>query len=243
VEHWHVFLQQVVETTSISLAVQPVYGLGGDSTKLLHREVLLRVTDSSGKPVTAGIFMPMAERVGLASNIDKLAIDKLLEFMETEAGATSDYAVNISSTSLHNPVFKEWFYRRLLDKPATARRLLVEFTEYSTLVNVQDTGKFIQRLETLGCRCGIDQFGRGFYSFGYLRSIKASYIKIDSSYTRGLNQEEDNQFFIQALTDTAHSIDIKVIAQSVETTQERSIIESMNLDGIQGFLTGKPEPL
>ena len=121
--------------------------------------------------------------------------------------------------------------------------MLVEFTEYSALANVQETGNFIQRLAALGCRCGIDQFGRGFYSFGYLRSIQASYIKIDSSYSRGIDREEDNQFFVQALTDTAHSIDIKVFAQSVETTEERSTIESMNLDGIQGFLTGKPEPL
>lgn len=242
-EHWHTFLQQVVRTSSITLTVQPVYGLGSDSSRQLHQEVLLRITDANSTPIAAGIFMPMAERAGLASRIDKLAIGKLLDFMETGKGATSDYAVNISSSSLHDPEFKNWFCLQLLDKPATARRLLVEFTEFSILVNVQESINFVQRLETLGCRCGIDHFGRGFYSFGYLRNINASYIKIDSSYTRGIDQEGDNQFFIQAMTDTAHSIDVMVIAQSVETLEERSTIESMNLDGIQGFLTGKPEPL
>ena len=242
-EHWHDFLRQVVETGNIILTVQPVYGLGNQQHELLHREVLLRIIDTNGTPITASIFMPMAERVGLASSIDRLAIDKLLDFMVTGKEVSIDYAVNISATSLHDPEFKEWLCRRLLDNPAAARRLLVEFTEYSVLVNVQDAGNFIRRLGTLGCRCGIDQFGRGFYSFGYLRNIKVNYLKIDGSYTRGIDEEEDNQFFIQALTDTAHSVDIKVIAQSVETSQERSVIEAMNLDGIQGYLTGKPETL
>ena len=242
-EHWHDFLRQVVESGNIILTVQPVYGLGNQQHELLHREVLLRISDTNGAPITASIFMPMAERVGLASRIDRLAIDKLLDFMVTGKEVSIDYAVNLSTTSLHEPEFKEWLCRRLLDNPAAARRLLVEFTEYSALVNVQDTGNFIQRLGTLGCRCGIDQFGRGFYSFGYLRNIKVNYLKIDGSYTRGIDREEDNQFFIKALTDTAHSVDIKVIAQSVETSQERSVIEAMNLDGIQGYLTGKPETL
>ena len=242
-EHWHDFLRQVVESGNIILTVQPVYGLGNQQHELLHREVLLRISDTNGAPITASIFMPMAERVGLASRIDRLAIDKLLDFMVTGKEVSIDYAVNLSTTSLHDPEFKEWLCRRLLDNPAAARRLLVEFTEYSALVNVQDTGNFIQRLGTLGCRCGIDQFGRGFYSFGYLRNIKVNYLKIDGSYTRGIDREEDNQLFIKALTDTAHSVDIKVIAQSVETSQERSVIEAMNLDGIQGYLTGKPETL
>lgn len=241
--NWHAFLKQALDTASVSLSVQPVYALDSNSSRLLHKEVLLRIINSSGTPVTAGIFMPMAERAGLASNIDRLAISKLLDFMENNDGTTHDYAINISSMSLHNSVFKDWLYSKLQEYPATARRLLVEFTEYSALVNMQDTRHFIERLAALGCRCGIDQFGRGFYSFGYLRSIKASYLKIDASYTRGIDHEKDNQFFIQSLTDTAHSIDIQVIAQSVETVEERNTMESMKLDGIQGFLTGRPEQL
>ena len=242
-EHWHDFLKQIVDSGQISLVAQPVQVLGNNAPTLLHKEVLLRIADKDGIPIPAGIFMPMAERVGLASNIDRLAIEKLLNIMESEAETATSYAVNIASTSLRSPPFKEWLYSKLHSKPAIARRLLIEFSEYSALVSLQDTASFIEQLGTLGCRCGIDQFGRGFYSFGYLRSIKVSYLKVDSSYTRRIDQEEDNQFFIRALTDTAHSIDIKVIAQSVETAEECSIFESLRLDGTQGHLSGKPEPL
>ena len=73
--------------------------------------------------------------------------------------------------------------------------------------------------------------------------MKLHYLKIDSSYTRQIERDTDNQFLVRALTDTAHSVDIAVIAQSVETAAERNRLEDLHLDGIQGFLTGKPTPI
>jgi EAL domain-containing protein (putative c-di-GMP-specific phosphodiesterase class I) len=68
------------------------------------------------------------------------------------------------------------------------------------------------------------------------------YLKIDGSYTRDIDKDADNRFFVEALVDTAHSIDIKVIAEAVETAAELEVLEAMNVDGIQGYLAGKPEP-
>jgi diguanylate cyclase (GGDEF)-like protein len=242
-EQWRLFLEQAINSGNISLMAQPVYGLDKETPELLHKEILLRIHDNKGQPVKAGSFMPMAERMGFASAIDKLAISNLLTYMAYETDKLSIYAINLSSSSIHNPVFVQWLCSQLHAAPASARRLLIEFSEYSALKNIQETRNLIARLEAHGCHCGIDHFGRGFYSFSYLRSIKIRYLKIDGSYIRGLDKEEDNRFFIKALTDTAHSIDIKVIAQTVETLEERDTLRAMKLDGIQGYLTGKPETL
>ena len=241
--HWCRFLQQVIDSESITLFTQPVTAIGDNSIGLPHHELLLRILDEGGNPITASVFMPMAERIGLATDIDKLAISKLFEHMETENDTQPAYAVNLSASSLHNPVFIQWLYRRLQSAPACARRLFIEIPEYGALINIQETRNLIERLGTLGCQCGIDHFGRGFYSFGYLRNIKVRYLKIDGSYTRGIDHEEDNQFLIQALTKAAHSVDIAVIAQAVETSAERDTLENMHVDGIQGFLMGKPQSL
>lgn len=240
--HWRHYLREIIKTGSVSLVAQPVYCLDDSSDTLLHREVLLRIPDRSGKDITAGIFMPMAERAGLACEMDKLAVTALLEHMETDSN-TTDYAVNLSSASLNEPTFIEWLCKRLGESPACTKRLLMEFPEYGVLRNIQEVRKTIERLGEIGCRCGIDHFGRGFYSFGYLRSLKVNYLKVDGSYTRHIEHEEDNQFFIQALVDTAHSIDIKVIAQTIEDMEERDIVKRLKLDGIQGYLTGAPEPI
>jgi len=76
-----------------------------------------------------------------------------------------------------------------------------------------------------------------------LRNINVSYLKVDGSYTRDIDREEDNQFLVRALTEAAHSVDIAVIGQAVETSAERNTLTTMHLDGIQGFLTGIPQPL
>ena len=240
--HWRDYLREIINTGNVSLVAQPVYSLGDGGESLLHKEVLLRIPDADGKDITAGIFMPMAERAGLASEMDKLAITALLKHMEASSDAT-DYAINLSSTSLNDPVFIEWLCKKLGELPARKKHLLMEFPEYGVLRNIREARQTIERLAGIGCRCGIDHFGRGFYSFGYLRNLKVSYLKVDGSYTRHIEQEDDNQFFIQALTDTAHSIDIKVIAQAIETAKERDIVKGLKLDGVQGYLTGKPEAL
>ncbi|NOR39588.1 MAG: EAL domain-containing protein [Gammaproteobacteria bacterium] len=240
--HWRDYLREIINTGNVSLVAQPVYSLGDASELLLHKEVLLRIPDTNGKDITAGIFMPMAEHAGLASEMDKLAITVLLEYMEANHDAT-DYAINLSSTSFNDPVFIEWLCKKLDGSPTSTKRLLMEFPEYGVLRNIQQARQTIEHLAGIGCRCGIDHFGRGFYSFGYLSNLKVSYLKVDSSYTRHIEQEDDNQFFIQALTDTAHSIDIKVIAQSIETAAERDIVKGLKLDGVQGYLTGKPQAL
>jgi EAL domain-containing protein (putative c-di-GMP-specific phosphodiesterase class I) len=193
--------------------------------------------------MTASMFMPVAERMGLATEIDQLAIGKLLNHMQTGSNQDVLYTINLSSCSLHNPVFIQWLCSTLQAAPACAARLLIEFPEFAAQINTQDTRNLVERLGSLGCQCGLDHFGRGFYSFGYLRNMKLYYLEIDSSYTRHIDREEDQQFLLRALTDTAHSVDIAVIAQSVETPEERTRLESMHLDGIQGFLTGKPRPI
>ena len=236
-------VRQAIETESLQLCTQPVINLAAKSRVLPHQEVLLRIPDASGSPLTASMFMPVAERMGLATQIDQLAIGKLFSHMQIGGKKDVLYAINLSSCSIHNPVFIQWLCSQLEAAPGSAARLLIEFPEFAAQINTQDTRNLVERLGSLGCQCGLDHFGRGFYSFGYLRTMKLHYLKIDSSYTRHIDREEDHQFLVRALTDTAHSVDIAVIAQSVETPEERTRLESMHLDGIQGFLTGKPRPL
>jgi len=243
VDHWCIFLRQVIKDGKVTGCIQPVYGLGKNTQQKLHEEFLLRISDNDGNTLTAGAFMPMAERAGLASELDRLAVDAILAHLESRPGEPTPCAVNLSSASLHDPVFLQWLCNRLVASPGCSQRILVEFPEYCVLRNIENAREFIERLAALGCRCGIDHFGRGFSSYGYLHSLKIDYLKIDGSYISNIGAEEDNQFFIQSLTDTAHSIGIKVIAQSVETDAELKTLESMNLDGIQGYLAGEPELL
>jgi diguanylate cyclase (GGDEF)-like protein len=242
-EEWRRQLHELIDRGEVMLATQPVYGTGNKASTIGHLEVLLRFPVSSGSGIPAGIFMPMAERLGLASQLDKLAISTLLDHLGSDADGTSIYALNLSSTSLHDAVFMKWLCSSLSQSPLSATRILIEFPEYAATADLHTTRELVAQLNSLGCKCGIDHFGKGFSSFGYLRSLSLDYLKIDGSFIRNIETDRDNQFFIQSLADTMHSIDIRVYAQAVETRAERTTLEALGIDGIQGYLSGRPEIL
>jgi EAL domain-containing protein (putative c-di-GMP-specific phosphodiesterase class I) len=87
----------------------------------------------------------------------------------------------------------------------------------------------------------LDHFGKGFSSFAYLRSIKAHYIKVDGSFVRNLDRQDDNRFFLRAIADIAHGLDMLVIADSVETEPVWDALQDLGIDGGRGFWLGPPE--
>jgi diguanylate cyclase (GGDEF)-like protein len=240
---WHSRLMQAISSANATLCAQPVLEFTGSGDKVLHKEIFLRLPDENDGFMTAGVFMPMAERIGLAAELDRFAIGKLLDHLSANPADPSRYAVNLAAASLHNPEFVQWLCRQLQAHPGHGQRIAFEFPESGVLGNIPDTRTVVDRLSALGCNCGIDHFGRSFNSFGYLRSLKIRYLKLDGGYTRDINRETDNQFFVRALADTAHSVDIRVFAEAVESVEELDAIRLLNIDGVQGYLFGKPEAL
>ena len=144
-------------------------------------------------------------------------------------------------TSLYDTTFVDWLCRQLQVDSDRSRRIDFEFPESGVLRNIETTRTVVEKLSVLGCNCGIDHVGRGFNSFAYLRGLRVQYLKIDGSYTRNIHQETGNQLLVTALADTAHSVDIRVFAQAVESREELEAIRALNVDGVQGYLVGKPE--
>ena len=95
-----------------------------------------------------------------------------------------------------------------------------------------------------GHAMGLDHYGQSFSNLGYLKSLRPDYVKIDRAYTGELKDEEsDSRFFIGSLCSVAHSIDIAVIAEGVETEQQWQILKELNLDAIQGYIVDRPKPI
>ena len=238
---WHSFLKQAVSSANAVLCAQPVLEFTNSGDKVLHREIFLRLPDKNGGFMAAGIFMPMAERTGLATEMDRLAIGKLLDYLSANPADHSRYAINLTATSLHDTALVDWICRQLQANPGRGQRIAIEFPEIGVLQNIPNTRTVVDRLSELGCNLGIDHFGCGFNSFGYLRSLKVNYLKIDGGYTRNINRKTDNQFLVKSLANTAHSVDIRVFTEAVESEEELDAIRLLNVDGVQGYLIGNPE--
>ena len=231
-------VQEAVESQNIRLYTQPVFA-GEDHETPIHREILLRLPDGDGEYTSAGIYHPVIDSLDCASRLDRLVIVKLLAHLAQD-DSQAPYAINLSTASVMDPDFREWLIETLAGSGQAASRVQLEMME-STLANhIQQARDLINQLASAGYPFGIDHFGKRFHPFGYLSTIKISYIKVDGYYTRGISQNRDNQFFIKALKDTVHTLDIKIFAQSVETSDEYETLQALRLDGYQGYVFGMP---
>jgi len=98
-------------------------------------------------------------------------------------------------------------------------------------------------LHRVGSRVTVERFGVGLTSFKFFKDLKPDYIKMDSTYTRDIDEDKNNQYFLRVMVDLAHRLSINVLAENVETQEEKHTLEKLFIDGCQGFYIGKPEQL
>lgn len=237
---WGEILREALASKRISLLLQPARSADRNQTAIQHYESLMRLTDEKGEVIPAVVYTPMSKRLGLATDFDRAMIIEVLSRLTSNRYEQIPVAINLFPASLQNKEFLDWFYAELAKAPDAAARLMVEISEYGVIENIDALRDFTQRIVRYGARVGLDHFGLGFSSFGYLSTIKLDYLKIDGSYVRGLMENKDNQFFIESVIKVAHSLDVKVYAVSVETDAEWNLLAGLGVDGVQGYGVGRP---
>ena len=240
---WKNTLNTVLDNGEIRLLGQSV-AMSRQREKILHTEVLSRVALDSETLISAGVFIPLAERLHLISRLDRQVMEKVLKLV-AERWSGGNLAVNISPTSLEDPTFLRWLLKTLKSLPSGGPRLVFEFVEFSAIQHLETVRKFSTSVKQLGHAIGLDHFGQSFANFGYLKSLQPEYVKIDRAYISELAAEHssDSQFFIGALCSAAHSLDILVIAEGVEAESQCNVLSDLNIDALQGYLISQPEKL
>ena len=239
---WKETLEHVLAKDDIFLYGQPVVS-GTDQSRVLHQEILSRIAMQSGEIVSAGVFVPLAERLQLVSRLDMVVLTKVFEQKEKLAGLKS-IAVNISPSSLTDSLFVTWIAAQLQRIPNGSPHFIFEFSEYGAVQYIDLVKDFSRKVQDLGHGIGLDHFGQSFANFGYLKSLHPEYVKIDRAFTRELESDQgDSEFFIGALCGVAHSLDIRVIAEGVERDDQVAKLLELNIDALQGYLFGQPQPL
>ncbi|WP_410500127.1 EAL domain-containing protein [Chitinibacter sp. S2-10] len=227
---WKGILLEALNSQRVELYTQVVNTVDDQP---IHREVFLRLRDELGEQIPAGLFVPMAKRHGLIQEFDRIVIALCLQ--ELKRTPDLKLAINLFPASIAHPEFVQWLLDQLRVQPDVAQQLSFELPEQEALSQLDDLRRFIDQVGSLGVQIGLDNFGRGFSSFTYLSSLKVHYLKVDGSFTKEIDQSRENQFFMDAIVKIAHGLDLQVIAKSVETAAEKQMLESLRVDGEQGF--------
>ena len=240
-QNWRKVITEVIESKSVYLVIQNIMPLG-KSIKA-YAEIQARFKTEEKQALPTASFLAMAEKLDMAIEIDKLIIDSSLEKIKSSNLSEKYFGLNITPSSAHSDQFMIWLERRLLKDTHIASKLIFEVSEFGLQQNIKASKRFIDMVHRVGARVTVERFGVGLTSFKFFRDLKPDFIKMDASYTRGLEDDKNNQYFMRLMVDLAHRIGVSVFAEGVESQEEKHIVETLCLDGVQGYYIEKPKDI
>lgn len=226
-----------IRAGAASIAMQPIVDAQTPG-RIMFREALIRLTRPNGDLVNAGEFMPVLEKLGVASEADIAVLNMTAGDLSTDHSLRA--SVNIAASSMTRPGWRSAFLDFADREPEAAERLIVEVSEDAALADISAASELFMQLRVRGVSLALDDFGAGRTSFQHLRDFRFDMLKIDGGFISGIDQSPDNQTLVSALTGIGRQFDMMVIAEFVETAQEARVLRKLGIDGFQGYLFGKP---
>ena len=223
------------------LYVQPIASLD-QNDEFSHYEVLIRYRGSDGTIISPSDFLPPAERYNLIERIDSWVVSSVIEWLETHQHRLGKFmfSINLSGRSLGSRSFHQFLLDALTSSRLDLSMLCFEITETAAVENVDRSIEFINSIRDLGARFSLDDFGTGLSSFSYLKQFPVDYLKIDGEFVRDITDDDKSYVFVRSMTEVGHSLDMKVIAEFVESDTMFDLLRKANVDYIQGYTVGKP---
>jgi len=234
-------LRHAIELDELSMVYQPQQDLR--TGELIGFEALMR-WHRAGSLISPVVFIPIAEKTGVIHSIGHWALRDVLQqsidWQQMAGASPVVLAVNVSAQEFGRSDFIEDIERALADCPARPEWIQLEITE-SLLIEGEDLAiARMHQLKELGFTLAIDDFGTGYSSFSYLSRFPVDKLKIDRSFIVNMANGVRDEAVVAAMIDVAHQLGIKVIAEGVETEQERVKLIALGCDQLQGYLYGRP---
>jgi EAL domain-containing protein (putative c-di-GMP-specific phosphodiesterase class I) len=223
-----------IHNNRLLLAFQPV--IDAKTGKVESYEALLRILTEDGQIITAGPFIPSAEKLGFIKKIDMFVLKAVVR--ELGLDPTVKIAMNVSNMVVRD---QNWYIeaKALLTDPSMARRLILEITETGVNYDLTSIAKFVENMKALGCEVAIDDFGAGYTSFKQLKLINVDILKIDGAFIRDIIENPESKLFVNMLLNFAKAYNLKTVAEFVETGEIAKILMDLGVDYLQGFYFSK----
>ncbi len=236
-------LRYALENEELTLHYQPIVAV--DNGALQGFEALLRWQPSGSNSISPSTFIPVAEQCGLIVPISVWVLKKAcLEAASWRRRYPADppfyVSINISSKHFSHAGLVGHVKDALEESAIDPQCMTIELTESLAMNDVAATFQTMSQLRALGVKLSIDDFGTGYSSLSYLRRFPVDTLKIDQSFVKTMDAE--NYAIVKTIVGLAHNLDLKVVAEGVETTNQRKLLASAGCGSAQGYLFAEPMP-
>lgn len=238
---WRRQIETALASGQLMLYEQKALDLPGRA--VMQTEVFLRLLDDGAGPVSAAQFLPMAARHSLMPDLDGRALAMLIARIDAGVSLAPVIAVNISAQTVVDAASRKRLLDVLQSRPEIAARLVFEMTEFGVIQAPAESGNFAAQVRRLGAQFAIDHFSLHRDALKQLHHLKPHYLKLASTYTAELAQNQDTRFIVSTLIRIAQPLEIKIIAQAVEAEPVILLLEEMGFAGYQGYASGRPAPI
>ncbi len=240
-------LREAVDKEQLDLFCQPQIDL--ETTQLVGFEALLRWRDKHGNMVSPAHFIPLAESCGVIKPLSRWVIrQSLMRLSELQKHAFLQTAnplkisINLSVSNLREEDLFDFVREQIREFNVNPAHIKFEITESSMIENEEMALNRLLQLRRLGCQISIDDYGSGYASLGYLKQLPISEVKIDRSFISDLVENHDDQVIVKATITMCHELNLKVIAEGIETVEVANLLKSFGCDFAQGYFFGRPIP-
>ncbi|MEL6870251.1 MAG: EAL domain-containing protein [Pseudomonadota bacterium] len=244
---WVQRLNHAIDTDSFELFGQRILPLGNQCTKTERIEILLRMRDrESSRLILPGAFLPAAERYGLQGRLDIWVVEHVIEALQAQNPrdvANRQFWVNLSGASVGDPKVADALIQIVSEADLPRGVLNFEITETAVIRKITDAKRLISALQEMGCRFALDDFGSGLSSFGYLKHLNVDGLKIDGQFVRDIVTDKTDRIFVKSIIDIAHTMNMSIVAEFVESDDILSTVRELGSDYAQGYGVHRPEPL
>lgn len=236
-------LRRALERQQFEIYYQPQVSL--ETGRIIGAEALVRWQHPELGVVSPAKFIPLAEETGLVVQIGEWVLRETARQVVEWAGrglALQSISVNVSGVQVQRSNFADTVYGILVETGCEPSVLELEITESIVMHNTENVISVFNKIKEPGVRLAIDDFGTGYSSLSYLKRLPLDKLKIDQSFVRELTLNADDKAIANAVIALGRSLNLKVIAEGVETAEQMSTLTEMGCDDAQGYLFGRPVP-
>jgi diguanylate cyclase (GGDEF)-like protein/PAS domain S-box-containing protein len=237
-------LRRAIEREEFTVYYQPVIDVL--SGKVISAEALVRWQHPEKGLLAPGFFIALAEQTGLITQIGVIVLKQVcaqIKIWQSDPVMQNiRIAVNLSPHQLQNPNVVTDLTDMIKDADIPAQCLALEITETLVMQDPEGAAQLLEDIRSLGIKVYLDDFGTGYSSLNYLKRFSFDVLKIDRSFIMDVELDEGDAALVEAIIVMAHKLGIKVVAEGVETENQRKFVSAQSCDMIQGFYYSKPIP-